>query len=82
MTSAIDASNMASVVASMNAEFGMLRRAAEHAEATVLVLPENGARKTRAARRGASVRCVNGTLEDEDTKDTEDRRSEGRAFST
>ena len=75
----IDASNMASVVAAMNTDFSTPHGAAEGAEATELVSPENGAQRTRVSRRGALVHLDNETPEDEDT---DDKRSKGGAFST
>ena len=78
-TSARDAPNMAAVVAAKDAEFGTPRGVAEHADPTTLVSLENGARQARAARRGASLRRVVATPNDEDT---EERRSEGGACPT
>ena len=70
---------MALVVVAINAEFGTPRGAAERAEVTALISPENGAQRTRAARRGALVRFIHETPEDKETKD---RRSEGGSLST
>ena len=79
VTLARDASNMAAVVAAMDAEFGTPRGVAEHADLATLVSPENGARRARAARRGASLRRVVATT---NNKDTKERRSEGGACPT
>ena len=59
---------MALVVAAMDAESGTPCGAANLARVAAVILPENAARRARAARRGASVRRVNKAQEEEDTE--------------